>query len=240
MVIQQELDHLLVARARAVKQRRPASAVLPLQLSALLREGKKTGSETKRQNHFSKTAMNPVLYLKQEVRNALIATAGGQHQGGRPFGCGRVDVHTSLQQEVYNVVVADVRGVHQRGPTSDVLAVQIHLTPETEHKWTQGGRRGRSPCTCVRCATHQREKKKRHLLFDALGHHIVLADGAGGVQVQRDVQLLGPHQGVAEPHGQAGTQLLRLTGFVAQLGHFRTLHSQGVNVTLQLNERCVR
>lgn len=65
-------------------------------------------------------------------------------------------------------------------------------------------------------------RAERRLLFDALCHDIVLADGAGGVQVQRHVQLFGPHQGVAEPHGQAGTQLLRLTGFVAQLGHFST------------------
>lgn len=240
MVVQQELDHLLVARARAVKQGRPASAVLALQLSALLQEGKKTGSETKQQIHFS-TSAKLNLYLKQEVRNALIATAGCQHQGGQPFGCGRVDVHTGLQQEVDNVVVADVRGVHQRGPTSDVLAVQIHLTPAAERKWWRRSEESLS-LHCVRCASflHRREWKRRHLLFDALGHHIVLANGAGGVQVQRDVQLLGPHQGVAEPHGQAGTQLLRLTGFVAQLGHFRTLHRQGVNVTLQLKERCVR
>lgn len=81
-----------------------------------------------------------MLYLKQEVGDAFIATAGGQHQGGQPFGCGCVDIHTSLQQEVDNVVMADIRGVHQRGPTADVLAVQIHLTPATAPKsWEVAG-----------------------------------------------------------------------------------------------------
>lgn len=42
VVIQQELDHLLVARACAVKQSRPSSAVLALQLSTLLQSGQKT------------------------------------------------------------------------------------------------------------------------------------------------------------------------------------------------------
>lgn len=73
-----------------------------------------------------------MMHLKQEVGDAFIAAAGSQHQRGQPFGRGCVDIHTSLQQQVHNVVMADIRGVHQWGPTSDVLAVQIHLTPATE------------------------------------------------------------------------------------------------------------
>lgn len=38
IVIQKELDHLLVARARAVKQSGPSSAVFQLQISTLLLE----------------------------------------------------------------------------------------------------------------------------------------------------------------------------------------------------------
>lgn len=133
MIIQQELDHLLVASPRAVKQGRPSSAIFALQLSALLWVGKKTRLEAKVAEPFLE-GCNLMMYLKQEVGNAFIATAGSQHQRGQPFGCGCVDIHTSLQQEVYNVVMADVRGVHQWGPTSDVLAVQIHLTPATGPK----------------------------------------------------------------------------------------------------------
>lgn len=133
MVIQQEFDHLLVTSACAVKQGRPSSAVFALQLSTLLGVGKKTSLETKAAEPFLE-GCDLIPYLKQEVGDAFIATAGGQHQGGQPFGCGCVDIHTSLQQKVYNVVMADIRGVHQRGPTSDVLAVQIHLTPATEPK----------------------------------------------------------------------------------------------------------
>lgn len=72
-----------------------------------------------------------VLHLQQEVCDALVPTARRQHQGGQPFGSGRVDIHTSLQQEICNVVVADVGGVHQRGPSPDVLPIQVHLTSET-------------------------------------------------------------------------------------------------------------
>lgn len=38
IVIQKELDHLLVARARAVKQSAPSSAVFQLQIGTLLSE----------------------------------------------------------------------------------------------------------------------------------------------------------------------------------------------------------
>lgn len=79
------------------------------------------------------------------------------------------------------------------------------------HVWN-GIRWNSFPCTVE-------DMQERHLLFDALGHHVVLADGAGGVEVQRDVELLGPHQGVAEPQGETGTQLLRFAGFVTQLRH---------------------
>lgn len=46
VVIQQELDHLLVAGARAMEQGRPSSAVLTLQLSTLLQSGQKSRLET--------------------------------------------------------------------------------------------------------------------------------------------------------------------------------------------------
>lgn len=162
-----------------------------------------------------------LLHLQQEVRDALVATARRQHQRAQPLGRGRVDVHTSLQQEIRNVVVADVGGVHQRGPSPDVLPVQVHLTPETVIRWNSFS------------VALWKTRKERHLLFDALGHHVVLADGAGGVEVQRDIELLGPHQGVAEPHGEAGTQLLRFAGFVTQLRHlffFNALREQGTRV----------
>lgn len=66
--------------------------------------------------------------------------------------------------------------------------------------------------------------RRRHPLFDALCHHVVLSDGAGGVKVQGDVQLLGSHQGITQPQGEAGTQLLRFTGLITELRHVLPLH----------------
>ncbi len=84
------------------------------------------------------------LYLKQKVSDTFIPTACCQHQGGQSFGSGSIYIHTGLQQEICNVVMADVRGIHQWGPSSDVLAIQVHLTP--------GKTSQLSPHT-VKCAT---------------------------------------------------------------------------------------
>lgn len=46
VVVQQELDHLLVACARTVKQSGPAPTVLQLQLGTLLREEEKQSCHT--------------------------------------------------------------------------------------------------------------------------------------------------------------------------------------------------
>ena len=68
-------------------------------------------------------------YLQEEVGHALIATAGGQHEGGLTFAA--LDVHTDpcLQQQSDNVLVSDVARIHQRCPTSLVLLIQGHVTP---------------------------------------------------------------------------------------------------------------
>ena len=55
-------------------------------------------------------------------------------------------------------------------------------------------------------------------LLDALCHDVIQSYGAGGVEVQRDVQPLRPEQGAAEPQGQAGPQRLP-AGLVTELGH---------------------
>lgn len=58
---------------------------------------------------------------------------------------------------------------------------------------------------------------------NAFGHHIILSDRAGGVQIQRHVELLRADQSIStvrQPHGQTRAQLVRLTaGLVAQFRH---------------------
>lgn len=63
----------------------------------------------------------------------------------------------------------------------------------------------------------------RGLLADAVGDHVVLADGAGGVEVQRHVELVA----IGQPHGQARAQLLRLARVIAEFGHPSTTSLQG-------------
>ena len=70
-----------------------------------------------------------VRYLQEEIGDTLVATAGGQHEGGLTLAA--LDVHTdpSLQQQSDNVLVSDVARIHQRRPTSLVLLVHGHVTP---------------------------------------------------------------------------------------------------------------
>ena len=51
MVVQQELDHLLVASAGAVKQGSPAPGVIHLQVSTLL-QADKTTNNFRHSNHY--------------------------------------------------------------------------------------------------------------------------------------------------------------------------------------------
>ena len=70
-----------------------------------------------------------VRYLQEEVSDALVATAGGQHEGGLTLAALDVDTDPCLQQQSDNILVSDVARIHQRRPTSFVLLVQGHITP---------------------------------------------------------------------------------------------------------------
>lgn len=66
-----------------------------------------------------------VAHLEEKVGDALVATAGGQHQGGLPFRGRHVHTHPRFEQQVHDGIVSNVGGVHQRRPATTVLLIQI-------------------------------------------------------------------------------------------------------------------
>lgn len=76
-----------------------------------------------------------ILYLKQKVCDTFVPTACGQHEGCESFGGGGIYIHTGLQQQICNVVVTNVGRIHKWGPSSNVLAIQVHFTPESTHSY---------------------------------------------------------------------------------------------------------
>lgn len=174
-IVQQELDHLLVPGAGAVKQGRPAVDVLHLQLCALLQgnrewplllppshgppccntqrakiPGRKVNCQHTEGTLRWQLVENPTLcvqttrcgytcllrdtHLQEEVSDALVSTAGGQHERRLPFWSRDVHVHACLQQQVHDGVVADVGGIHQRSPATAVPLIQIHISTKSARK----------------------------------------------------------------------------------------------------------
>lgn len=76
-----------------------------------------------------------ILYLKQKVCDTFVPTACGQHEGCESFGGGGIYIHTGLQQQICNVVVTNVGRIHKWGPSSNVLTIQVHFTPESTHSY---------------------------------------------------------------------------------------------------------
>lgn len=64
-------------------------------------------------------------HLEQEVGDALVTTAGGQHQWSLSFWGWHIHTHTCLEQQVNNGIVSNVGGIHQRSPATTILLIQI-------------------------------------------------------------------------------------------------------------------
>lgn len=66
-----------------------------------------------------------VAHLEEKVGDALVATAGSQHQWSLPFWGRHIHTHPRLEQQVHDGIVSNVGGIHQRGPATTILLIQI-------------------------------------------------------------------------------------------------------------------
>lgn len=64
-------------------------------------------------------------HLEKEIGDALVATAGSQHQWSLPFRGRHIHADPRLKQEVHDGIVSNVGGIHQRGPATTILLIQI-------------------------------------------------------------------------------------------------------------------
>lgn len=66
-----------------------------------------------------------IAHLEEKVGDALIATAGSQHQRSLSFWGRHIHAHPRLKQQVHNGIMSNVGGIHQWGPATTILLIQI-------------------------------------------------------------------------------------------------------------------
>lgn len=94
--------------------------------------------------------LRPILaHLEEKVGDALVATAGSQHEWSLPFWGRHVHTHSRLEEQVHDGVMSNVGGVHQRGPATTILLIQIELSPkQTQQVLGTPGHTGGACLTC--------------------------------------------------------------------------------------------